>query len=564
MKWQNLKIGVKYGIALSITISLFIIASGFVTMSLFNIKDAVSHIETATERSNTLTYMGSLFKAKEIVILEYSNFPRKSLIDEYQKIEKEFITLHDQIKPTMNTEELQFLLERIHINNKQMDDLFNNGMIAKMQGEDGEGAIELTKIYGLRAPTVQLFQKIMAEVDLERSKAMTYAYENIENSIKVLAISILTVILLGSLIVFLISRSISRNLNKVVVLTNSIAQGELAVEEIKYHGKDEVGQLSVAMNKMLFNLQNIIKEISESSLKVDDESNNLRKIAEEVQESSEQIAATMQEMSAGAEEQASSATEIASSIYNLTQLVKKANTNKEALETSSKDILNVVGKGNTEMKVSVITMNDINSILKESVEKVKQLDESSQKVSVLVQIINSIAEQTNLLALNAAIEAARAGEAGRGFAVVADEIRKLAEQVGKSVNEITEIVMGIQSESRAMTDSLARGYNKVEEGTHKIRATGEVFDRINIEIDTMVEGIKSVSNNLDEIAINSNTINMAGEQIAAISEENSAGIEQTVASVEQQNSSMENITENAHSLTSSAEILKNLVSQFKI
>ena len=131
LKWKNLKIGVKYGIALSITIGLFVIASGFVTMSLFNIKDTVSDIEMTAERSNTLTYMSSLFRAKEIIILEYSNFPRKSLIDDFQKIEKEFITLHDQIKPTMDTEELQFLFERVHINNKQMDDLFKKDIIAK-------------------------------------------------------------------------------------------------------------------------------------------------------------------------------------------------------------------------------------------------------------------------------------------------------------------------------------------------------------------------------------------------------------------------------------------------
>jgi methyl-accepting chemotaxis protein len=366
------------------------------------------------------------------------------------------------------------------------------------------------------------------------------------------------------MVVFFISRSISRNLNKVVDITNRISKGELNVEELKYKGKDEVGQLSESINEMLYKLRNMIQGIAESSNKVDGESNDLKEIASEVQQSSEQIAATMEEMSAGAEEQASSATEIASSISNLTEMINKANLNKEALQISSKDILVVVQDGATQMETSIGAMSQIDDILKNTVLNVKQLSENSQKVSVLVQIINSIAEQTNLLALNAAIEAARAGEAGRGFAVVADEIRKLAEQVRKSVKEITDIVMGIQVGSRQMADSLEHGYHKVQEGTRNIQTTGEIFVKINKEIDTMVERINNVSGNLDEISLNSETINTAGDHIAAISEENSAGIEETVASVEQQNNSMETITENAKSLANSAEILKQLISQFKI
>ena len=318
------------------------------------------------------------------------------------------------------------------------------------------------------------------------------------------------------------------------------------------------------VNKMLYKLRDMMQEITESSCKVDEESNNLKKIAYEVQQSSEQIAATIEEMSGGAEEQASSANEIASSIFNLTELINKAGLNKEAMQISSKDIIVVVKDGAAQMQTSIETMNHIDDILKNSVLNVKQLEENSEKVTVLVQIIDSIAEQTNLLALNAAIEAARAGEQGRGFAVVADEIRKLAEQVGKSAKEITDIVTGIQADSSSMTGSLEKGYNKVREGTLNIKATGEIFNKINDEISTMVEKINNVSENLDEISLNTKTINSAGDQIAAISEENSAGIEEIVASVEQQNSSMETITENANLLSNSAELLKQLVSQFKI
>lgn len=565
LRWRNFKIGLKYGIALSITILLFILASGLLTLSLVQIKDGVSAIEITAERSIDLTQMASLFRAKDVIILDYSNLPRESLVDEYEKIEKEFTDLQVQIEPKMDTDDLKFVFDLIKRNNKQLDDVFKNDIITNMQqGKREEAIAGIVKLAGPRTSTIKLFDTIKVEVDKVRAIKMLSAYENIENSTKILVISIILALIFGSTIVFFISRGISRNLKKVVDMTNKIAEGDLNVEALKYKGKDEIGQLSESTNKMLYKLQDMIKEITESSNKVDEQSNDLKQIASEVQQSSEQIAATMEEMSAGAEEQASSATEIASSIFNLTELIDRANFNKEALQISSKDIKVIVQEGTSQMETSIGTMSHINGILEDTVLNVKQLAKNSEKVSVLVQIINDIAEQTNLLALNAAIEAARAGEAGRGFAVVADEIRKLADQVGKSVKEITNIVMGIQVDSSSVTVSLEKGYHKVQEGTHNIKATGEIFVSINTEISTMIERIKNVSENLDEISQNSKVINTAGDHIAAISEENSAGIEETVASVEEQNSSMEIITENANSLADSAELLKQLMSQFKI
>lgn len=565
LRWRNFKIGLKYGIALSITILLFILASGLLTLSLVQIKDGVSAIEITAERSIDLTQMASLFRAKDVIILDYSNLPRESLVDEYEKIEKEFTDLQVQIEPKMDTDDLKFVFDLIKRNNKQLDDVFKNDIITNMQqGKREEAIAGIVKLAGPRTSTIKLFDTIKVEVDKVRAIKMLSAYENIENSTKILVISIILALIFGSTIVFFISRGISRNLKKVVDMTNKIAEGDLNVEALKYKGKDEIGQLSESTNKMLYKLQDMIKEITESSNRVDEQSNDLKQIASEVQQSSEQIAATMEEMSAGAEEQASSATEIASSIFNLTELIDRANFNKEALQISSKDIKVIVQEGTSQMETSIGTMSHINGILEDTVLNVKQLAKNSEKVSVLVQIINDIAEQTNLLALNAAIEAARAGEAGRGFAVVADEIRKLADQVGKSVKEITSIVMGIQVDSSSVTVSLEKGYHKVQEGTHNIKATGEIFVSINTEISTMIERIKNVAENLDEISQNSKVINTAGDHIAAISEENSAGIEETVASVEEQNSSMEIITENANSLADSAELLKQLMSQFKI
>jgi methyl-accepting chemotaxis protein len=565
LRWRNFRISFKYGIAFFATIVFFVIASCFVTISLFQIKDALSTIDLTAERSIDLTHMTSLFREKQLIIMDYSNFPRESLIDEYTLVEKEYSDIEARIEPKMDTDDLMFLFDRVKKNNEEMDNIFINTLVPYMQENNRDAALDaIVKASSFRIPTVQLFKDIKAEVDKLRELKMQLAYRDIENSIRMLLISVILAIALGSIIVYIISRSISGNLNRVVSLADKISVGELNVEPLKYNGRDEIGRLSGSINKMLYKLQEMIGEITESSCKVDEESKSLMEIASEVQQRSGQIAATMEEMSAGAEEQASSASEIANSIFNFTDLIDNANTNKEALQVSSEDISAVIAEGSEQMEASIETMNHVNEILKGTVSNVKQLENNSEKISVLVHIINDIAEQTNLLALNAAIEAARAGEVGKGFAVVADEIGKLAEQVAKSVKEIKDIVTGIQVESKSMADSLEKGYQSVQEGTTGIKSAGEVFVRINTEINTMAERIKNVAMNLDEISQNSKKINTAADQIAAISEENSAGIQETVASIEEENSSMEIITENANSLANSAQLLKQLVGQFKI
>ncbi|AOT73118.1 methyl-accepting chemotaxis protein [Geosporobacter ferrireducens] len=565
IKWSNMRIGFKYGIALTATIILFVFASSFVITSLFQIGDAVSTIEVTADRSITLTHMASLFRAKELLVADYMSLERKSILDEYEKIQSDFKELQEQIDPKMDTEELKFTYDLISRNNEQMDNTFKNVIIPNMQQNNmDEVSGGHIKISSLRNPTAQLFEKLREIVDGQRKESITDAYQKIENSIRTLIISIVLAAVLGSIIVFLISRGISKNLNRLVDITYRVSKGDLTVDRNHYHGKDEIGQLTSAIYDMVHNLQNMMQEITKAALEVDSESSELRKIADEVKEGSYQIASTMQQMSAGAEDQAHASSEIAHSIFTLAELISQANINKEVLETSSKDILTVVQKGNIQMETSINNMNQINIIIKDSVTKVTQLDENSQKVSTLVQVIDTIAEQTNLLALNAAIEAARAGESGRGFAVVAEEIRKLAEQVGKSSKEITAIVEGIQSESKFMMESLEKGYQEIEMGTHQIRTTGEAFQTIDHEVITMIEKIKDVSESLSQISQNSDKISVAGEQVAAISEENSAGIEQTVASVQQQSSSMEVIAQNTHSLSMAADKLNNVVNQFKL
>jgi methyl-accepting chemotaxis protein len=505
--------------------------------------------------------MSVMFKSKELLILDYISFPRERLVNEYRALQEEFTAIQEKLKPELHIEDQFNMFDIIEKNNQKMDDTFNNEIISKSKDEM---TMAIVKVSGLRDPTTLVFERLKEEVEKEMELVIGSAGQDVQNAIFTLILSVISALVLGSMIVFIISRNISKNLFKVVSVLNQVADGNLNVEAIKYDGKDEVAQLSGSINKTVLHLKGMISEIQEAAEKVESESAELMRGAAEGKTGIESITDTMMQMSAGAQEQAGSATDIASSISGLSEYIQAANQNKNELQGSSEDILGVVGDGTRQMENSVNTMQQIHDIIQHTVEKVRVFDESLDNISDLIQIINNIARQTNLLALNAAIEAARAGEAGRGFAVVSDEIRKLSEQVAKSVREITEMVTGIQGESKLIAQSLENGYENVREGTANIQITRDIFNRIRSEVNAMIKKVDHVSTQLENIAANVQKVDMAGENIAAISEENSAGIEETVASISEQNVLMNTIADKADTLAQSAEKLKQMTGRFQI
>ncbi len=227
-------------------------------------------------------------------------------------------------------------------------------------------------------------------------------------------------------------------------------------------------------------------------------------------------------------------------------------------------MLTLTNGGSAYMETSIQQMNSIYEKMKQSHTMVVGLDNKTNEITKLVNVIQEIAGQTNLLALNAAIEAARAGEHGKGFAVVADEVRKLAEQVGKSVAEITLIVKDIQHESKQVVQSLDDGYQSVEEGTAQIQTTGKTFNELKQKIDEIGTQIEAMSGSLYSVLDDTREISGAIEGIAAVAEESAAGVEEVSATAQQSSSSMEEVTKSAKQLEENAGELNTLIQQFKL
>jgi len=189
----------------------------------------------------------------------------------------------------------------------------------------------------------------------------------------------------------------------------------------------------------------------------------------------------------------------------------------------------------------------------ETAQRIQDLGVQSQKIGEIIQVIDDIAEQTNLLALNAAIEAARAGEHGKGFAVVADEVRKLAERSGKATKEIAELITNIQRGTKVAVDSMQVGTREVESGVELAQDAGQSLKEIVQGVNTAGEQVHKIMEIINEILTGSEEVSKAVNNVAAITEENSAATEEMSASAEEVNSSMQNIASISEENASGAE-----------
>lgn len=411
---------------------------------------------------------------------------------------------------------------------------------------------------------MSIFENLTNEREADMTEAGNQIMSNSKETLITIVISSLIVLILTVLIALATASPITKGVSKVTARMKELANGDLSREPLKARSYDEIGQLIRAMNEMTSGNRELLHEIRNVSESVSSQSEELTQSAGEVKTGSEQIASTMQELAAGSESQANRSGELLSVVTDFSSMIAQTNENGEKIKTASDQVVSMTQNGSQLMESSTNQMDKIHQIVYDAVRKVEGLESQSHQINQLVSVIKDIAEQTNLLALNAAIEAARAGEQGKGFAVVADEVRKLAEQVAVSVTDITSIVAAIQNETNTVTTSLQEGYKEVEQGTVQIRETGKTFADINKALGWMAEHIDSISSNLEQITARSNAMKGSIEEIAAISEQSAASVEQTSATAQQSSSSMEEVAASSSELAQLAEQMNGLMQKFKL
>ncbi|MFC4320458.1 methyl-accepting chemotaxis protein [Litchfieldia salsa] len=562
---KNFNIGKKYGLVMAIIFLLFGMSTIYVTKLITEIGDNVEALDRRADRAMNIAEMNNLTQSMGLRISNFVHYSTKTYISEYEGYLSQFDSIAEEIKPEMDKEEQITLFNQMVTVNVSINQKFTQVIIPAVEASDYVTAKRAAKeVELLQLEAASVLDMLRELVNQESQLAVDQVEESQRVTLFTLVISMVVSIIIGTILLLLLSKIITRNLNEVVEVSNKIANGDLTIQNIEYNGKDEIGRIAFAMNTMSVNLREMIQQIFDISETVNNQSEILTLSANEVKVGTEQVASTMQEIASGTELQADHVSKLSFMMGTFTEKVSEANENGEHIYMSSRNVLGMTEDGTSLMDASIKQMTKIDEIVNQAVQKVKGLDKQSLEISKLVSVIKGIADQTNLLALNAAIEAARAGEHGKGFAVVADEVRKLSEQVRLSVNDITIIVKSIQGETDVVTESLKSGYTEVEEGTNQIITTGKTFNQISQAVTNMVTNIQTVTEHLSNFSTTSQEMNNSIQEIAAISQESAAGVEEISATTEQSSSSMEEVANNARELTELSERLKEVVGKFKL
>ncbi|WP_176560385.1 methyl-accepting chemotaxis protein [Brevibacillus dissolubilis] len=362
---------------------------------------------------------------------------------------------------------------------------------------------------------------------------------------------------------YFVIRSIVVPLGKLNDTTKLVAQGDLT-KRVESKSRDEIGQLAGSFNQMADSLQAVLMNINDKSTQLAASSEEMIASAEQSSMASEQITTTIQEVASGSETQVRSMQQTADTMGDMSVGVQQIASNARSVSSNAMEALQKTEEGNQAIHTAISQMQSVNKTVRELERIVKGLGERSQQIGAIVGAITDISNQTNLLALNAAIEAARAGEHGRGFAVVADEVRKLAEQSTQSAAKITELITTIQQETSQAVRSMEAGTEEVAEGIKAVQTAGDSFGQISFAVSDVTTQIQEVTTAVQQLAVGAEDVVVVIRQIEAVSETNSSVLQNISASTEEQLATMEEITVSASVLAQMAEDLQQLISRFQL
>jgi methyl-accepting chemotaxis protein len=234
------------------------------------------------------------------------------------------------------------------------------------------------------------------------------------------------------------------------------------------------------------------------------------------------------------------------------------------MENSAKSTAAISVEGRSAIKQTIEQMNSIHTTVEQVAKTIQDLGEQTKHIGNIVEVITEIAGQTNLLALNAAIEAARAGEHGKGFAVVADEVRKLAEESSQSAKRISDYIQDIQEKFNALIQEMEHGTKEVATGIEVVNFAGNSFTKIETSIDDVACKINEVSSSIQQLVSGVEQVSASTQLISSSSEEIANQSLTVFSATEEQSASLREITASANSLSSLAETLRNTVEKFTL
>nr|WP_225231301.1 HAMP domain-containing methyl-accepting chemotaxis protein [Solibacillus faecavium] len=490
---------------------------------------------------------------------------KEESFDNFKQYNELLDTEIDYLESLVVSNAMQEYMEQV----KKFRDDFNNGYLdmvdAYNRGDQilANGFIN-TKLHVASNGMFDVTNQIVSYQEQQLEVISTKAANSISFSQTVASIALAISIFIAVLVMLFIRKTITSPLKNIVKEANIIASGDLSQQDFVVKTTDEIGQLSKSFNLMKSNLANLIKNMQMNSEQVSAAAQELSASTEEITATTEDVTtrvshtAERSQISAHASnESARAMEETAAGVQRIAEATQKLHGNSVDATQTARNGGQIIHDAQQQMKIISSSTNSVNDL-------VQKLAQQTEEINNISQIITAITDQTNLLALNAAIEAARAGEHGKGFAVVADEVRKLAEQSKNSANSIVNLTLEIKADTenveRAVSDSLI----SVNDGVNIITNAGQSFTSIVDAVTEMSMQIEEISATSEQLSASAEQVTASVNEIANGSNESSSHLEMIAAAVEEQTATMQQVNAVAATLSDNAQNLQQEIQQFKV
>lgn len=388
--------------------------------------------------------------------------------------------------------------------------------------------------------------------------------ENNSSLILFVALTVFSVVLTLSFGIFLFY-SIKRSTNAINRSILDIAQagGDLT-RRVKVRSKDEFSEIASSTNVLIASIADLVRRVRELTVNVTASGQELMSSSDETALTIQSIADSTNEIAAGSDQTLRSMTEAIQKMNSLEEATRYLNNDAQSVKKATDQMIEAAQKGGESVQHSANVMMSIEETMANTSLTVESLGTKSNEITSIIKTITAIAEQTNLLALNAAIEAARAGEHGRGFAVVADEVRKLAEQSQKAAKEVTGIVTSIQSEVTSIVKQNHEGVESVIRGVEVANETNTSLDQIMNQTNETISIIDQMVKQIEKTLSFSQEVAASFIEVTQIAENTATNTETSAAAAEQGSAAMQEINASAVELSHQADELSKVVNEFKL
>jgi len=347
-------------------------------------------------------------------------------------------------------------------------------------------------------------------------------------------------------------------------LIRTIADGDLTTEDKPVKSKDETGLLLQSSYRMSRELRSVLSQVNEAASLVALSSQELSASTEQSTQATEQTNLAIQEIAVGAEKQMSGVARSTEAVQEVSKGMDRAAHSIQRMADEASSARDNAVAGAQTASETVERMRLAQQTVEEAASAIRVLEAKSKAIGQIVDVINRMSSQTNILALNASIEASRAGEQGKGFAVVAAEVRKLAEESGRSADKISELIKQVQTDSDRAALAMSKGTQVVQEGLDQALRSGAAFDEIAGAIGEVSTHSQEVSAIVEQVHAQSRETADQMETIAEIVRQSVESVQRVAASAEEQNASSEEISASSANLGHMADDLRKRIGKFKV